>query len=243
MVKNPGHKGKFIGIGTGPGSPDLLTLRAVQALQSLDILYTPSARAGKESLAYQIVEPHLKEGLEVRKKHFPMTRDQEKKKKAWDGIAQEIRQEVASGKRVGFVTLGDPMVYSTYSYILDRMEGLPRETLAGLSSYAYMANQVQVPLVKDLESLAVLPALAPKEDLVNALDHFSTIVIMKVYSKASQVRALLEEKDLLDQAVLVSDGGTDHEKIVEGLESWHPEEGLSYFSTIIVYKNRFQEDQ
>lgn len=106
---------KFYGIGTGPGDSGLLTMKAVHTLERLDVLYAPEAKKGGASLALKIVAPHLPERLTVKQRHFPMTYNKEEKEQAWERIAAEIKADVLAGKNAGFITLGDPMVYSTYS--------------------------------------------------------------------------------------------------------------------------------
>ena len=112
---------KFYGIGTGPGDSSLLTIKAVETLQNLDTLYTPEAKKGGESLALSIVSKYLPDGLEIKSRHFPMNFNDAEKILAWNQIADEIVEDVRAGKNVGFVTLGDPMIYSTYVYIMERL--------------------------------------------------------------------------------------------------------------------------
>ena len=71
--------GKLYAIGTGPGSSDLITVRAARLLGQLDLLYAPAGRRGGDSLALSIVREYLGEQVEVRERHFPMsTHDDEK---------------------------------------------------------------------------------------------------------------------------------------------------------------------
>ncbi|MFD3272944.1 cobalt-factor II C(20)-methyltransferase [Paenibacillus dendritiformis] len=230
---------KFYGIGTGPGDSELLTMKAVHTLERLDVLYTPEAKKGGASLALKIVAPYLPERLTVKQRHFPMTYNKEEKELAWERIAAEIKADVLSGKNAGFITLGDPMVYSTYSYLLELLRTeIETETIAGISSFSYMASRVGWPLVMDEESLAVIPVTSGEEALHQALTGFDTIVFMKAASNMPLVLRLLEQHDLLEQAVLVSDASMASEKITFGLNQLHDDEKLSYFSTIIVKKER-----
>ena len=63
---------KFYGIGTGPGDSSLVTVKAVETIQNLDILYTPESRKGGDRLALSIVSKYIPDGLEIKSRHFPM---------------------------------------------------------------------------------------------------------------------------------------------------------------------------
>ena len=105
---------KFYGIGTGPGDSSLLTVKAVDTLKNIDVLYTPEAKKGGDSLALSIVKKYLPEDLEIKSRHFPMSNDSFEKIQVWNDVSSEIVSDVKDGKDVGFITLGDPMIYSTY---------------------------------------------------------------------------------------------------------------------------------
>ena len=135
----------FYGIGVGPGDSELITLKAVRILETLDILVTPTTKSGSESLALSIAKPFLKEGLVINERVFPMSLDSEVLTAAWDKVADEIREAVENGKRVGFITLGDPMTYSTYIYLLIRLKGqIPLTTIPGITSYQGQIGRAHV---------------------------------------------------------------------------------------------------
>lgn len=230
---------KFYGIGTGPGDSDLLTIRGKNTLEKIDILYTPESKKEGKSLALSIVAPYLKPDFTIKQRHFPMSNDQQSKEKAWDSIAEEIIADVQSGKDVGFITLGDPMIYSTYSYLLERVKKvIETETIAGISSFSQIASQLQMPLVLDDETYAVVPATAEEAFLRQALENFTTIIIMKIALAVPKIKVLLEELDLSDQTILISNVSMDGQEVIKGMRSITEEDKLSYFTTAIVYKNR-----
>lgn len=105
--------GKLYALSTGPGAPDLITVRAARILGSLDILYAPAGRRGGDSLALSIVRDYLGEQTEVRCCHFPMSADGAEKEAVWNEVAAALTAEVEAGKQVGFITLGDAMLFST----------------------------------------------------------------------------------------------------------------------------------
>lgn len=228
---------KFYGIGTGPGDSSLLTVKAVETLKNLDILYTPESKKGGESLALSIVNEYLPEGLEIKSRHFPMNFNDGEKILAWNQVADEIVADVKEGKNVGFVTLGDPMIYSTYVYIMERLIGsIDVETIPGISSFSNIASNQNFPLVMDREPLIIIPCTIAEEKIDYALENYSSIVLMKVYKNFKEIVAKLEKNNLIDHAILVSNSSQDGEVVYNNLKEVNLEEKISYFSTILVNK-------
>lgn len=226
---------KFYGIGIGPGDSELVTIKASKVLQQIDILYTPEAKMGGKSFALQIADPYVKEDLEIKQRHFPMVRNIEEKIGPWTEIAKEIVVDVKAGKNVGFITLGDPMVYSTYSYLLDIIgDEIETETIPGITSYNSIASVVGVPLVMDEESFAIVPATAGRDKLEEALKVHETVVIMKVSNHLSMILPLLKAYNLLDTTIMVSNSTTEKQTITYGVADLDVDKKLSYFTTMIT---------
>lgn len=233
----------FYGIGIGPGDSQLVTVKASQILQKLDILYTPEAKRGAKSLALEIAEPYLTDQLDIKQRHFPMVKDRSLKEGQWQDIAEEIVADVLTGKDVGFITLGDPMVFSTYSYLLDIIgDRIETQTIPGITSYNSIASEVGVPLVMDEQSFAVVPATAGIERLEAALQVHETVVVMKVANHLADILALLAKYQLLDTTILVSNSSTKKQSVRYGISDLSANEKLSYFTTILVKNKSFKEE-
>lgn len=230
---------KFYGIGTGPGDSSLLTIKAVDTLKKLDILYTPEAQKEGKSLALSIVEPYLNDKIEIKQKHFPMNFDSVEKIDAWDDIAKEIQMDVEDGKNVGFITLGDPMIYSTYVYIMERLIGkIEVDTIPGISSFSNIASNQNFPLVMDKEPLIIIPCTTDEEKIDYALENYSSIVLMKVYKNFEQIINKIEKNNLMDHAILVSNSSLGSEKVYKNLREIDLSKKVSYFSTILINKDQ-----
>ncbi|MEG0844122.1 MAG: cobalt-factor II C(20)-methyltransferase [Romboutsia sp.] len=236
---------KFYGIGTGPGDSSLLTIKAVETIRGLDILYTPEAKKGGESLALTIVSEYLPKGLDIKSRHFPMNFNDGEKIIAWNQVAKEIVEDVKNGKNVGFVTLGDPMIYSTYVYIMERLIGeIDVETIPGISSFSNIASNQNFPLVMDREALIIIPCTMEEEKIDYALANYSSIVLMKVYKNFKKIIQKLELNSLMDNAILVSNSSQEGEIVYTDLRDVNLEEKISYFSTILINKeNKIQSEE
>lgn len=229
---------KFYGIGTGPGDSTLVTIKAVNTIKMLDILYTPEPKKGGDSLALSIVKEYVPDTVEIKQRHFPMNNDSVEKMASWDAIAAEIKADVKAGKEVGFITLGDPMIYSTYVYIMERlMDEIEVETIPGISSFSNIASNQNFPLVMDTDPLMVIPCTMEEGKIDAALQTYDCFVLMKVYKNFKEIVQKLEKYDLIDSAILVSNSSQEREVVYKDLRDVHLQEKISYFSTILVNRN------
>ncbi|QXM07358.1 cobalt-factor II C(20)-methyltransferase [Crassaminicella indica] len=230
---------KFYGIGTGPGDSSLVTVKAVNTLKKLDVLFAPQPKEGGESLALSIVKEYILPKTEIKQRHFPMNFNDEERINAWNKIAKSIENEVKSGKNVGFITLGDPMLYSTYVYILELLRGkVEIETIPGISAFSNIASSQNFPLVMDREALVILPCTADEEKIDFTLKNYNSIVLMKVYKNFKEIIKKLKKYDLIKYAILVSNSSQDREIVYHDLENIR-EDQISYFSTILINKENY----
>lgn len=226
----------FYGIGVGPGDSELLTIKAVNTIKKLDILYAPQAHKGGRSVAENIAAPYLPVNLKIKRRHFPMTNDWEKKIKSWQEIAEEIAKDVENDNNVGFLTLGDPSVYSTFSYIVEILaERIDIQTIAGISSFSQIAASLSVPLMLDDESLEIIPATADITQLEKAIDLNNNVVIMKIATRFSKVYKILEQRDLLSKTIVVENASMKKQK-EQRLVDYSVNDKLPYFSTALLKK-------
>ena len=111
--------GCFFGIGVGPGDPELLTLKALRVLQAVPVICVPQAKNQKDSYALSIIKQFLEpQKQEILGLAFP-TDDPEGAAGVWQEAAQLVGERLQRGQDVAFITEGDPMLYSTFSYVLD----------------------------------------------------------------------------------------------------------------------------
>ena|SRR3712207_2291445 len=229
--------GKFYGIGVGPGDSDLLTIRAVRTLEKLDILYTPQARIGGDSTAMKIVADYLREELIVKERHFPMNYKDDEKINAWESISDEIERDVKNGYEVGFITLGDAMVYSTFVYLLQRLKDrIDIETIPGISSFVNISSTNNFPLAMDKESLLVVPCTDRMDNLSRYINDFDCLVLMKVYKNFKDIIEMIESQDLASHAIMVSNSSMDTEIVYEDISIVKELDRVPYFSTILINK-------
>lgn len=227
--------GTFFGIGVGPGDPELLTVKAINAIKQADVLIAPKTEKKDGSVALSIAKPYLKDDIEIVYQVFPMVKDFAEDTAAWEANKAEILALLKAGKNVAFLTLGDPMFFSTYIYVyrLLEHEDVPITTIPGIPAFAAIGSQVGYPIVEGNDILTIIPATAKKEKIERAMEAADNVVLMKVYKNFDEVIGSLEQKDLAKNAILVSRAGLSDEKIIRDVPQ-HRGETLNYLSTILT---------
>ena len=233
--------GTLYGIGAGPGDPQLLTVRASRILGGVEDVFYPSSSGTDESMALNIIEPYLKEGVKIHSLFFPMTKDRAELEQAWTTAAGKVAEILGQGRDAVFVTLGDPMIYSTYFYLLNTLRRLhPHatwETVPGISSFQSAASAVDAAISEGKDRVALVPVNRDASNIEDALDRFDTVVMFKVGSKLPAVLEILERKGLLEQGRLFSYLGTPDQRIETDLTKVKREK-IGYMSLLIVKKKK-----
>ena len=230
------NKGTLYAVGIGPGDPELLTLKAARLIREHDLILVPKGKEDGESLALSIVRGAVPlDGKEVREIHFPMKKGSQR-----DILLPEARKllsDMDAGRTAVFITLGDPVLYSTFFHLLDALESLDKDVVVklvpGVTSVTAAGAAAGVALALSSDKVAILPATY-KEGLKRALEEFDTVVLMKTHRVMDDVRAMLKEMDLMGRAWYVARAGQP-EEMVKPL-SKVSEGDLDYFSIVIVKK-------
>ncbi len=231
--------GCLYGIGVGPGDPELLTLKALKALQKVPVICVPQAANRRDSYALTIVKEYVKPEQEILRAPFP-TDDAEGAAQVWREASELVAGRLRKGQDVAFLTEGDPMLFSTFSYVLTGVQELcpeaPVVIIPGVSSVMAAAASSGVPLVTHGQRLAILPAAYGLDDLSDATSNFDTVVLMKVSPNIVKTLAELEELGLTGQSTYVRRVSTDREKVIKDVTKI-TEEDMDYFSLLIVKGN------
>lgn len=232
------NKPRLWGIGIGPGEPELLTLKAHRLINEADIVFAPKARVKGESLALNIVKDAGLKDFTYREIEFPMITDKKILKDKWDAAAEYVLDQLGDNKTGVFITLGDPGIYSTWTYLQQAFDRngtiLKTGTVPGISTMNAAASALGQTLVIGMEKMALIPLPSNLRDLEPYIGLFDTLVIYKVGSHLEELSAFLEERKLGDSSSLVQRVGLKEEKIFPVLTGL-PKDTDGYLSTVIVY--------
>ena len=222
------------GLGVGPGDPDLISLKAVKILQSVPVIaFVQTADA--PSFARRIVAPHLPLGQQEVALTMPMSLNRRDAQPAYDAAAATIRTELSQGRDLAFLCEGDPFTYGSFMYLFGRLSGqVAVEVVPGITSVAACAAAAGMPLASRNDRLVLLPAPLPDEKLRQSLDLHEAVALMKMGRHLGRVKRLLQEMQLLAQAVYIEYGSLPQQKVLP-LQSVR-EETAHYFSMILIHK-------
>ena len=234
----------LIGIGVGPGDPELLTVKAVNAINNADIIMCPASNEDRPSIALSVVSSLIdkSKNQEIVKLIFPMTKDKDILEQTWKKNAKIMAQTVLSGKNVVYLTVGDPYLYSTWIYMhKDLKENYPDmqiSVIPGIVSMFTFASKVGVSIAEGAEKVAIIPSCYDLSSVKEIAKHSETMVFLKDGRYFDQVIQVLKESGFPDDSIFAigQDLGTDHEIIRKLTLGEVNDDTLTtkYFSILVV---------
>lgn len=194
-------RGKFYGVGLGPGDPGLVTLKAAAVLRRVRVIYTVASRQSLRSVSGRIIDSLPDISARKIELEFTMARDFGERLARIDEHAEMILDELNAGNDCAFTTIGDPMTYSTCGYLLRalrRMEPeLEFEIVPGVNSWSALAAASAEPLAEDNDVLRIVPGyLAPDSgELDTIMKSEGTVVFLKTYRERERYVSVLRERN------------------------------------------------
>ncbi len=228
-------KGKFFGIGVGPGDPELLTIKGKRILEECDVIATPKTKGDNESTALHIVSQYV-QGKEILELVLPMTKDEAALKESWRQGAEEVMKQLDAGKNVAFITLGDPSLFSTFMYVYRPVKeaGYDWEIVPGINAPSATAARLGIGLADGKESIAIMAATTDLEAVEETIKNHDNTVLMKGAGKWPDIEKILIKLGVLDKTSAVERCTMEQERVFEKVENM-PDD-LSYFLTAIIRK-------
>ena len=225
-------KGSFYCVGVGPGDPELITVKAVRTLEKCHVIAVPRTH-GSDTLALDIARLAADlDGKEILPLDISMTRDEEKRAAEYDKAAESIAEHLDAGEDVAMPNIGDVSIYSTCSYVQERLEkmGFVSVMVPGVPSFCAVAARLGTSLTDRDLPLHIIPG--GMSDIDGELRLKGTKVLMKTGRQTAKVRGALERSGRLDSACMVVNCGMADERVFRDI-SVLPEDA-GYFATIIV---------
>ncbi len=187
-------KGRFVGVGVGCGDPELVTIKALKAIEAADVLMLP-AKDREKCRAFRIISEafRLMEKSEVLNdkpclfEPFPMLSDEEALIRFHESVAETVAKKLAENLDVIFPTIGDPSIYATFDYValILKEKGYETDRISGVSSVCESANRLGISLGQKEEEVHIIPGSA---DLTEALHLHGTKVFMKAGQQLADLK-------------------------------------------------------
>jgi precorrin-2/cobalt-factor-2 C20-methyltransferase len=230
--------GILYGIGVGPGDPELMTVRAVNILSRCRHVFVPRAEIASESLSFEIAKNHIPPDAHIHEVTFPVTTDSSELTRCWDGVAVEMMEVLGTGEDACFITLGDPLLFSTYIHLLVALKRQNREvkvvTIPGITAFSASAALTAFPVGRAKEPVTIVPTAEDLDGVRQALERGGTVVLMKIGRRLPELLHLLEGKGLIDRAVFVARAGLEGQHIETDLRRLSREPSESGNLSIIL---------
>jgi precorrin-2/cobalt-factor-2 C20-methyltransferase len=232
--------GRLIGVGTGPGDPELLTVKAVRALEEADVV-AYFAKRGSNGNARGIVGPYFRETWIELPLVYPVTteihKDSKDYREAILGFYEEsvhrVEEHLEKGRIVVVLSEGDPLFYGSYMHLHVRLaDRWPTEVIPGVTAMSGCWSQTGTPIVQGDDILTVLPGTLSEFELARRLADTDAAVIMKVGRNLPKIRKALAATGLLERAIYVERGtmaNTSSVRLADKADDEAP-----YFSIVLV---------
>ncbi|WP_406493224.1 precorrin-2 C(20)-methyltransferase [Streptomyces sp. NBC_00846] len=228
---------RLVGVGVGPGDPELVTVKGVNALRAAAVVVVPVMDTGERGRAEATVLHYVAADKVVRVVFALNERtDRARREAAWDAAGERVAELLRTHGSVAFATIGDPNVYSTFTYLAhtigDLLPGTAVETVPGITAMQDLAARSGAVLTEGTEPLTLVPVTAGAAVLKEALEGPGTVVAYKFGRLAAEVATALRETGRTEDAVWGSALGLPEESIRPAAEL--AEGPLPYLSTLIA---------
>ncbi len=238
---------RLIGVGVGPGDPELMTLKAVRALREADVI-AHFAKAGRTGNARAIAASHFRADVVELPLAYPVTTEIATSDPAYgaaidaffDAAADAIAAHLDAGRTVAVLSEGDPLFYGSYMHIHLRLANrYPTEVIPGVTSLSGCWSAAGLPLARAEEVTTVLPGPMPAEALQARLAGDDAVAIIKVGRNLAKIRAGVTAAGRLAEAIYVERGTMAAQRILPLADA--PADNAPYFAVVLVPARRSRQ--
>lgn len=223
--------GTLYGVGVGPGDPGMVTLRAVEVIRRVPTLAFPVKQEGAPSRALETVRVHVPAATTLLPLLMPMTRDCDRLAPAHAAATTALIEAAGNGRDVAFLSLGDPLFYSTFGYLAAKFPGKVA-AVSGVTAMNAAAAALGQPLAAGDEATVVVTG-ADHELLKKALQMKGTIIIMKPRALSDESLDLLQARGAFARASAVIELGGEAQNTISPLDRTAAA-ALPYFAIIWI---------
>ncbi len=225
--------GKLIGVGLGPGDPELMTLKAHRLIAGAAVVAYPALENGT-SFAREIAVDSISENTEELVIRIPMTVERGPAQAAYDKGAEAIAVHLDAGRDVVVLCEGDPFFYGSFMYLFSRLaDRYETEVVPGVTSVTTCAAVAGRPLTARNEVLTIIPGPLESAEMQAKIEVAGAVAIMKVGRHLGRIRALLSAMGLTKSATFVARASLPSQQVLPLVRAPDP---APYFSMILITK-------
>ena len=223
-------------IGLGTGDPELMTLKAKRLLEESDTVFVPQSSLQGKSVARDIVLNFIPES-KISMYFFPMTNNQADLAERYGALAAQMSEFADSGKKIAYVSMGDPTIFSTSNYLTERLVSLGKKVdhVPGINTINAASTMLGLPLCVKGENFAVYEMPDNVERATSLIKAHSTTVFMKVNKKLQVLIETVQEIQP-EIAYLVRRMGLDDEMVFDLTDAANPPDAA--YLSVAVIKNK-----
>ena len=231
---------QLIGVGVGPGDPELITLKAARLIEEADVISficnEESQSQAKSIARYLLANKKNKDEIPI---VMPMSEDRRIANQAYDSAAQKIQQTIETGKTVVFLCEGDPLFFGSFAYLLERLKNtVSCQVVPGISSVHAAASSLLQPLTMLKESFCVVSGRHDENLLVDALNKHDSVVIMKAGRSRQRILKAIAVAKRTEDAQYLEYLGREGEFIQSDISLLKEKDGPYFSLFVITRKNR-----
>lgn len=231
--------GTLYGVGVGPGDPDLLTLKAVDILNTVPKIFAACSSKNNYSIAENIIRKHIGD-RKVEKLPFPMCDDQSILQEAWRDNGERLLASLRQGVDCAFITLGDPLTYSTFSYLHKTIKMIAPDlqvvSIPGITSFQAAASAANIPLSEGEETLVIVSGAKGGLKLEQVIKTADNVVMLKTYRQFEDIYNTLENLDMVSKATFLCNLGSEQQTIVRDMT--HLKNSTTPYLSLIIVKKK-----
>lgn len=224
--------GTLFGVGVGPGDPELMTLKAARVIRSCAVVAYPANNDGYSQARF-IAAECLQTQIELPIR-LAFTVDRRTTLQAYDAAAETISAFLRDGMDVAVLCEGDPLLFGSFIYLMERLTAHTIEIVPGISSVMAAASATQIPLARLNQKLCIVPATATLESIESALHGNDPLVILKPGKRRGMILQMLENCGRLADAAYVENASRPEQRVVNCLETLDRNAPGPYFALLIV---------
>ena len=225
-------------VSLGPGDPELITIKGLNALKEADKVYFPGSLFSngiKSSYSEEILAYYNLDAAKCFGFYLEMNLDREQANTVYDDTFELIQKDWEEGLKIVVVSEGDVSTYSSFSYLLERFDQveIPVQLIPGITSYNLGAAVSRTVLGLQNEKMTILPRVQSALELREAMQHSKTVVLMKIRTVMDTIEIVIGEMNC--SFVYCERLGTKGEFITSDWKEVK-KRAVPYFSLIIVQK-------